>query len=75
MASSLDKFELELQQGEKFESWLREKVMVDEWGRPPGLSDVPLTIMVRQEAFKKQNIVSKEEMFKLYKKMKGESDD
>ena len=25
--------------------WLQAKVMVDEWGRPPSLADVPMTIM------------------------------
>ena len=64
--SKLDEFELKLKlKEEKFEAWLREKVMVDEWGRPPGLADVPMTIMRRSEAFKKQNIKSKEEMRKL----------
>ena len=36
------------------QEWLEEKVMCDEWGRPPSLADVPLTIMTREEAFKKQ---------------------
>ena len=30
--------------------WLSEKIMVDEWGRPPSLADVPLTIMTRKQA-------------------------
>ena len=30
--------------------WLSEKVMVDEWGRPPSLADVPMTIMTRKPA-------------------------
>ena len=34
--------------------WLEEKIIVDEWGRPPSLADVPLTIMTREEALKKQ---------------------
>ena len=34
--------------------WLEEKIMCDEWGRPPSLADVPLTIMTRKEAFIKQ---------------------
>ena len=29
--------------------WLEQKVMCDEWGRPPSLADVPLTIMSRKE--------------------------
>ena len=34
--------------------WLKQKVMCDEWGRPPSLADVPLTIMTRKEALLKQ---------------------
>ena len=34
--------------------WLKQKVMCDEWGRPPSLGDVPLTIMTRKEALLKQ---------------------
>ena len=34
--------------------WLEGKIMCDEWGRPPSLADVPLTIMTRKEAFIKQ---------------------
>ena len=29
--------------------------MVDEWGRKPGLADVPLTTMTRRQSFDKQN--------------------
>jgi len=36
------------------EKWLEEKVMCDEWGRPPSLADVPLTIMKRKDALIKQ---------------------
>ena len=34
--------------------WLQQKVMCDEWGRPPSLADVPLTIMTRKDALIKQ---------------------
>ena len=34
--------------------WLEEQVMCDEWGRPPSLADVPLTIMTRKDALIKQ---------------------
>ena len=34
--------------------WLEEKIMCDEWGRPPSLADVPLTIMTRKDALMKQ---------------------
>ncbi len=36
------------------EQWLEEKIMCDEWGRPPSLADVPLTIMKRKDALIKQ---------------------
>ena len=38
----------------KKSEWLSERIMVDEWGRPPSLADVPLTIMTRKEALLKQ---------------------
>jgi len=38
----------------KKSEWLKQKVMCDEWGRPPSLADVPLTIMTRKEALIKQ---------------------
>ncbi len=47
--------------------WLNESIMVDEWGRPPSLADVPLTIMTRKDALFKRNIASKREIDKLYK--------
>jgi hypothetical protein len=34
--------------------WLEEMVMCDEWGRPPSLADVPLTMMKRKNALIKQ---------------------
>tara|TARA_R100000152_G_C6717383_1_gene143928 strand:- start:286 stop:468 length:183 start_codon:yes stop_codon:yes gene_type:complete len=34
--------------------WLEQKIMCDEWGRPPSLADVPLTIMTRKDALIKQ---------------------
>ena len=34
--------------------WLEQKVMCDEWGRPPSLADVPLTVMTRKQALLKQ---------------------
>ena len=33
-------------------TWLQQKIMVDEWGRPPSLADVPLTMMTREKALK-----------------------
>ena len=46
--------------------WLKQKVMCDEWGRPPSLADVPLTIMTRKEALIKQGGNTKS-IDKLYK--------
>ena len=40
--------------------------MVDEWGRPPSLADVPLTIMTRKEALLKQG-GNEKSINKLYK--------
>ena len=34
--------------------WLEETIMCDEWGRPPSLADVPLTLMKRKDALFKQ---------------------
>ena len=34
--------------------WLEQQIMCDEWGRPPSLADVALTIMTRKEALIKQ---------------------
>ena len=50
--------------------WLEEQVMVDEWGRPPSLADVPLTLMTREQAFTKQG-GSKKEINNLWKSVKG----
>ena len=46
--------------------WLQERVFVDEFGRPPNLSDVPMTYMTREEAFTKRGY-SEDEINKIYK--------
>ena len=46
--------------------WLAQKVMCDEWGRPPSLADVPLTYMTRKKALEKRRY-SKEEINETYK--------
>ena len=51
--------------------WLEEKVMCDEWGRPPSLADVPLTIMTRKDALIKQGGNTKS-INKLYKEVMNE---
>jgi len=35
-------------------AWFGEKLFVDEFGRPPNLSDVPMTYMTRSEVYKKR---------------------
>ena len=50
----------------KKSEWLKEKIMVDEWCRPPSLADVPLTIMTRKDALIKQGNNDKT-IDKLYK--------
>ena len=46
--------------------WLEQQIMCDEWGRPPSLADVPLTIMTRKDALIKQGNNDKT-IDKLYK--------
>ena len=50
----------------KKQEWLEQQIMCDEWGRPPSLADVPLTIMTRKEALIKQGGDTKS-INKLYK--------
>ena len=45
---------------------VEQKIMCDEWGRPPSLADVPLTIMTRKEALIKQG-GNEKTIDKLYK--------
>ena len=54
--------------------WLNQKVLVDEWGRPPSLADVPLTIMTMEDVFKKRNI-DKQKIDKLWEKVKQEREE
>ena len=37
-------------------TWLQEKIFVDTYGRDYNLSDVPMTMMTREEAYKKRNL-------------------
>ena len=41
-------------------AWFGEKLFVDEFGRPPNLSDVPMTYMTRSEVFKKRGLTRKD---------------
>ena len=49
--------------------WLGQKVTCDIYGRPLSLSDVPMTVMTREQAFIKQGGSEKDinEMWKLKK--------
>jgi hypothetical protein len=41
-------------------AWFGEKLFVDEYGRAPNLSDVPMTYMTRSEVFKKRRYSRKQ---------------
>ncbi len=49
--------------------WLEQKVTCDIYGRPLNLSDVPMTIMTREQAFTKQG-GSKKDINELWKQTK-----
>ena len=51
--------------------WLEEKIFVDIYGRPYNLSDVAMTYMTRDEAFKKRGY-GKKEINKIYKESKND---
>lgn len=40
--------------------WLQQKIWVDEYGRDYNLSDVPMTIMTRREAYDKRSLTFKQ---------------
>ena len=40
--------------------WLQQKIWVDEYGRDHNLSDVPMTIMTRREAYDKRSLTLKQ---------------
>ena len=40
--------------------WLQQKIWVDEYGRDYNLSDVPMTIMTRREAYDKRSLTLKQ---------------
>tara|TARA_A100001515_G_scaffold22631_2_gene17376 strand:- start:75 stop:260 length:186 start_codon:yes stop_codon:yes gene_type:complete len=56
--------------------WLEQKIMCDEWGRPPSLADVPLTIMTRKDALIKQggNEISIDKLYKETFNVKNKKD-
>ena len=54
--------------------WLEQQIMCDEWGRPPSLADVPLTIMTRKEALLKQG-GDKKSINELWKSVKENYND
>ena len=48
-------------------TWFSEKLFVDEFGREPNLSDVPMTYMTRSDVFKKRGLTRKD-INKLWKR-------
>ena len=52
-------------------AWFGEKLFVDEYGREPNLSDVPMTYMTRSEVFKKRGY-SRKEINKLWEERHNE---
>jgi hypothetical protein len=44
----------------KKKEWLQRKVFVDIYGRPPNLSDVPMTYMTFEESLKKRRATKKD---------------
>jgi len=56
--------------------WLREKVFVDEYGRPYNLSDVPMTYMTFEESLKRRRATKKDidELWKIEKNTKEVKD-
>ena len=56
----------------KKKEWLHRKVFVDIYGRPPNLSDVPMTYMTFEESLKKRRATKKDidELWKIEKNTK-----
>ena len=50
--------------------WLKEKVTCDIYGRPYNLSDVPMTVMTREQAYIKQG-GSKKDINRMWKLKKA----
>ena len=56
--------------------WQEQNEKCDEWGRPPSLADVPLTIMTRKDALIKQggNEISIDKLYKETFNVKNKKD-
>ena len=55
--------------------WLEQKIMCIEWGRPPSLPDVPLTIMTRKTLIKQGgNEISIDKLYKETMNVKNKKD-
>ena len=48
-------------------TWLEQKIFVDTYGREYNLSDVPMTMMTRKDAYKKRNY-TEEQIDDIYEK-------
>ena len=42
------------------DTWLKEKIFVDEYGRDHNLSDTPMTMMSRKDAYNKRKLSNKQ---------------
>ena len=54
--------------------WLQQKIWVDEYGRDYNLSDVPMTIMTRREAYDKREL-TKKQIDEIYEKWISEQEE
>ena len=54
--------------------WLQQKIWVDEYGRDYNLSDVPMTIMTRREAYDKRGL-TKKQIDEIYEKWISEQEE
>ena len=55
-------------------TWLQQKIWVDEYGRDYNLSDVPMTIMTRREAYDKREL-TKKQIDEIYEKWISEQEE
>ena len=55
-------------------TWLQEKIFVDTYGREYNLSDVPMTMMTREDAFDKRGL-TEEQIDEIYKKWISEQEE
>ena len=66
-AMSKQKKRLEMTYREYKPTWLEQKIFVDTYGRDYNLSDVPMTMMTREEAYTKRGL-TEEQIDDIYEK-------